>query len=86
MLNSNSIISVIMSVYNHQDYVADAIESIINQTFTNLEFIIINDGSTDNSLDIIRKYEKLDSFSIFLSFGSTLVAPLKILSSFQSIT
>jgi glycosyltransferase involved in cell wall biosynthesis len=50
-----------MSVYNHEDYVDDAIKSIINQTYTNLEFIIINDGSTDDSLDIIRKYEKLDS-------------------------
>ena len=38
---TNSKISVIMSVYNHQDYVADAIESILNQTHDNFEFIIL---------------------------------------------
>ena len=58
---TNSKISVIMSVYNHQDYVADAIESILNQTHDNFEFIIINDGSTDNSLKIIKHYMNLDS-------------------------
>ena len=61
MIDSSPIISVIMSVYNHEDYVDDAIKSILNQTYTNLEFVIINDGSTDNSLDIIRKNEELDS-------------------------
>jgi len=49
-------ISVVMSVYNAERYLREAIESILNQTFTDFEFIIINDGSTDNSLEIIRSY------------------------------
>lgn len=42
-------ISGLMPVYNSEQYVAEAIESILNQTFTNFEFIIINDGSTDKT-------------------------------------
>ncbi|MDD3363438.1 MAG: glycosyltransferase family 2 protein [Syntrophomonas sp.] len=49
-------ISVVMSVYNGELYLAEAIESILNQTFTNFEFIIINDGSTDSSRAIIESY------------------------------
>ena len=56
-----------MSVFNHQDYLSDAIQSILNQTLTNWEFIIINDGSTDGSLEIIRHYEKLDSRIIVIN-------------------
>jgi len=61
MLDKAPAVSVIMSVYNHRDYVGKAIESILHQTLRNLELVIINDGSTDGSLDVIRKYEKLDS-------------------------
>jgi len=61
MLDKAPTVSVIMSVYNHKDYVGKAIESILHQTLRNLELIIINDGSIDGSLDVIRKYEKLDS-------------------------
>jgi glycosyltransferase involved in cell wall biosynthesis len=53
-------ISIIMPVYNSEKYLKDSIESIINQTFRDFEFIIINDGSTDNSLKIIKEYTKLD--------------------------
>jgi len=49
-------VSVIMPVYNGQDYLSEAIESILGQTFTDFEFIIIDDGSTDKSLDIIKTY------------------------------
>lgn len=49
-------VSVIMPVYNGQDYLSQAIESILNQTFTDFEFIIIDDGSTDNSFNIIQSY------------------------------
>lgn len=55
MLN-NPKISVIMSVYNGERYLREAIESILSQTFTDFEFIIVNDGSTDNSLEIIQSY------------------------------
>jgi glycosyltransferase involved in cell wall biosynthesis len=52
----NPEISVIMSVYNGEKYLRDAIESILNQTFTDFEFIIVNDGSTDTSFEIIKSY------------------------------
>lgn len=49
-------ISVIMSVYNGEKFLKEAIDSILNQTFTDFEFIIVNDGSSDNSLDILQSY------------------------------
>jgi glycosyltransferase involved in cell wall biosynthesis len=55
------VISVAMPVYNCEQYVGAAIESILGQTFDDFEFIIIDDGSTDNSLAILRQYEKMDS-------------------------
>lgn len=53
-------ISVVMSVYNGQIYLPTAIESILSQTFADFEFIIVDDGSIDNSLDIIREYSVKD--------------------------
>jgi glycosyltransferase involved in cell wall biosynthesis len=50
------IITVLMPVYNGEIYLREAIESILNQTFTFFEFLIVNDGSTDNSENIILSY------------------------------
>ena len=47
-------ISVILPVYNAEQYIAEAVNSILNQTFNDFECIIINDGSTDNSLTILQ--------------------------------
>ncbi len=53
-------ISVLMSVYNGELYLAEAIESILEQSFTNFEFIIVDDGSTDDSIEIIEQYAEAD--------------------------
>lgn len=53
--------SVILPVYNVAPYLDDCLQSLINQSYSNLEIICINDGSTDNSLEILRKYETEDS-------------------------
>lgn len=54
-------VSVIMPVYNTDSFLGEAVSSVLNQTFKELEFIIVNDGSTDNSLKILREFEKSDS-------------------------
>ncbi len=55
-MNSKIKISVIVPVYNTEKYLANCLDSIINQTYKNLEIIVINDGSTDNSKAILNKY------------------------------
>jgi len=54
-------ITVIMPSYNSEKYLDDSIQSILNQTFTDFEFIIIDDSSTDNSWKIIQEYAKKDN-------------------------
>ena len=53
-------VSVLMPNYNCQAYLPEAIESILNQSFTDFEFIIIDDGSTDRSWEIIQDYANKD--------------------------
>ncbi len=64
---NNPMISVIMPVYNGEKYLREAIDSILNQTYTDFEFIIVDDGSTDKSLDIIEHYSKIDDRIIVIS-------------------
>ena len=49
-------VTVLMSVYNGEKFLKEAMDSILTQTFTDFEFLIINDGSTDNSVKIIESY------------------------------
>jgi glycosyltransferase involved in cell wall biosynthesis len=53
---SSGLISIIMPVYNAEIYLRTAIDSVLNQTYSNFEFIILNDASTDNSADVIKSY------------------------------
>lgn len=58
MINNTPLVSVVMSCYNSEKYVGDAIKTLINQTYKNWELVIVNDFSTDNSLKVINKIIK----------------------------
>ncbi len=59
-MKQNPKVTVLMPAYNAEKYIGTAIESILNQTYTDFEFIIVNDCSTDNTLRIINDYAKKD--------------------------
>ena len=54
-------ISIIVPVYNVEDYIERCLYSLVNQTYKNIEIIVINDGSTDKSLEIAKKFCEKDS-------------------------
>jgi len=62
----NELVSVVIPVYNVEKYVARCIESVINQSYCNIEILIINDGSMDNSENICRIYQKQDDRIIYI--------------------
>lgn len=53
-------VSVIVPVYNSEKFISKCLESIIRQTYKNIEILIINDGSSDESETIINVYQKID--------------------------
>ena len=55
------LISAIIPVYNAEEYLRECIESLINQSLKEIEMIFINDGSNDNSLNILKSYEQIDN-------------------------
>lgn len=61
MATSSDFVSVIMPVYNGEDYVYQAAKSILSQTYRNFEFLILDDGSSDNSPNILKGLEAEDS-------------------------
>lgn len=54
----NELVSIVVPIYNTEQYIPKCIESLINQTYKNLEIILIDDGSTDNSFNICKKKPK----------------------------
>ena len=69
-------VSVLMPVYNAQNFLHDSISSILNQTFFDFDFIIINDGSTDDTLLIFEKI-KSDNQSIRIKIIDKKNPPVK---------
>ena len=51
-------VSVIIAAYNAEKYLVDTLESIVNQTIDSYEIIVVNDGSTDSTLDILQTYQE----------------------------
>ena len=61
MLTETPCVSIVTSVFNGDKYLEETIKSILDQTYSNIQYIIIDGGSTDNTLDIIKNYEdKID--------------------------
>lgn len=60
MIN-DELISIIIPIYNVEDYLSACIESIMKQTYNNLEIILVDDGSPDSSPEICDRYEKIDN-------------------------
>ena len=54
-------LSIIVPIYNSQDYLSTAIDSLINQTYKNIEIVCVNDGSNDGSLDMLNQYKEKDN-------------------------
>jgi glycosyltransferase involved in cell wall biosynthesis len=68
-INSNNetiFFSIIVPVYNVEDYLSKCLDSILEQRYSNYELILINDGSTDSSLEICKKYQKIYSQIILI--------------------
>jgi glycosyltransferase involved in cell wall biosynthesis len=57
---SQPLVSVLMTAYNREKYIAEAIESVLASTYKNLELIVVDDGSTDKTVEIVRAFEKKD--------------------------
>ena len=66
IMSEEKLISVVVPCYNVADYVEDCLKSILNQTYKNLEIIIINDASTDNTAEIVKKYVEKDDRITFI--------------------
>lgn len=73
---TNPLVSVIVPSYNHKDYISECIESIVNQTYKNFELIVIDDGSTDNSIEIINKLKVKYNFKFVVQENIGLSATL----------
>lgn len=58
-------ISILMTVYNSQEFVLKSIKSILNQSYKNFKLIIVNDGSNDNTKNILKKFNKRKNIKIF---------------------
>ena len=58
--NTNPLVSVIIPVYNSSEYIGSCIESLLGQTYDNIEILIVNDGSTDDSENVILRYSQSD--------------------------
>ena len=61
MGNTNPLISIISPTYNHEKYISECIESVLNQTYKNWEMVVIDDGSSDQTASIVEQYAQNDT-------------------------
>jgi len=66
-MKQNELVSIIIPIYKVENYLEKCIESLINQSYTNIEIILINDASPDNSIEICNKYKNIDPRIIIIN-------------------
>ena len=64
----NPLVSIIVPIYNGEQYIKGCIDSIVTQTYSNIELILVNDGSTDGSKDVIQYYTDIDTRCVHMSY------------------
>lgn len=60
-MNSRPLVSILMTAYNRETFIVEAIESVLSNSYTNIELIIVDDGSNDNTVAIAKRFEKIDN-------------------------
>ena len=73
-MSNSPLVSIVVPVYNAQNYLHETIESVLLQTYEKFELIIVNDGSTDNSEKIVRQFQKKDKRIILRNFKNSGIA------------
>ncbi len=77
-MGNNDLVSIVIPVYNGEKYLAMSIESCLNQTYSNIELIIVNDCSTDNSLAIATEFQKKDNRIVIINNLKNLKLPASL--------
>jgi glycosyltransferase involved in cell wall biosynthesis len=85
IISNEPLVSVIMPNYNNEKYLAEAIESVLNQSYSNLELIVVDDGSTDGSLETLKDFEHSLTCISTVNRGAAAARNLGILNSKGSI-
>lgn len=64
---NNPLVSIIIPIYNSERYLRACLDSVFSQSYPNIEVILVNDGSTDNSMAIINEYAHINSNSVIIT-------------------
>ena len=73
---TSDLVSVVIPVYNSERYLEECLDSVLSQTYQNIEIIAVDDGSTDSSLDILKKYS--DKVNVISQNNNGLASALKL--------
>ena len=82
---SNPLVSIIIPVYNGEKYIAETIQSVIDQTYENWELIIVDDGSTDNTSNIVKKFNDTRIIYIKRIIQAYLILEISVLKCLREI-
>ena len=77
MSTEQPLVSVIMAAYNHEDYVAEAVESVLGQTYPNVELVAVDDASEDRTASILESYARSHPDRVRLKRGKASLGPTR---------